>query len=99
MPSERATFQVTYAASLELAEAASMPALLQRLTAVPVAWRETKFLSRSSFISWAMRPSAKSHDTRLKVPAPGPRYIGYFRRVGACTTSRSPDPFGHRVPR
>src|SRR5271168_1591025 len=38
MPSDRATFQVTYAASLEAAEAASIPVEVQRLTVVPAAF-------------------------------------------------------------
>src|ERR1700729_1976152 len=83
IPSERATFQVRKDVSLEDAEAASMPVLVQRLTVTPFEFLGMKCLSRSSFINRAMRSSAKSHDTSLKAALPGARYRGVFRRVGA----------------
>src|SRR5580692_841951 len=45
MPSERATFQVRYAVSLEEAEAASMPVVVQRFTVIPLPFLAMKFLS------------------------------------------------------
>src|SRR5437879_4052395 len=99
MPSARDTFQVKYAVSLDEAEAASMPVLVQRLTGMPVAFLRMKFLSRSSFINLAMRSSAKSQETSLKSPLPGARYFGDLSRVGAWTISSSAEPLGHNVPR
>src|SRR3984885_5255793 len=99
MPKERATFQVRKDVSVDEADAASMPVLVQRLTVVPAAFLATKFLSRSCFISVAMRVSAKSQLTSLNSLLPAARYFGTFSRVGACTISSSADPFGHSVPR
>src|SRR5579859_20839 len=63
MPRDRAHFQVRYDVSDEEAEAASMPVLVQRLTVCPAWFLAMKLASRSSFISLAMRSSAKSQLT------------------------------------
>ena len=56
-----------------------MPVVSQRLTVVPAAFFAMKFASRSSFISRAMRSSAKSQETRLNSLLPGARYLGYLQ--------------------
>src|SRR6201993_3877655 len=99
IPRDRATFQVMKEVSLDDADAANMPVDSQRLTVVPSLFLAMKFLSLSSFISLAMRSSAKSQDTSLNSFAPGARYLGTLRRPGEWTMSRSADPFGHSVPR
>src|ERR1700744_1072896 len=99
MPKERATFHVRNDVSVDDADAASMPVLVQRLTVVPAAFLAMKFLSRSSFISRAMRSTAKSQLTSSNLLLPGLHCIGTLRRVGAWTMSSSADPFGHSVPR
>src|SRR5712692_9239078 len=76
MPKARATFHVRNEVSVEDAEAASMPVLVQRLTVVPLAFFAMKFVSRSCFISVAIRSSAKFQETSLNWLLPGARYLG-----------------------
>src|SRR5262249_27005011 len=64
IPALRTTLYVAHAVSLVVAEAARNPVVNQRFTVTPSAFLAMKFLSRSSFISRAMRSSATSHDTR-----------------------------------
>ena len=66
------------AVSLVVAEAARKPVVVQRLTVTPSLFFATKFASRSSFISRAMRSSASSQETRSNLSEPGLRTIGYF---------------------
>jgi hypothetical protein len=87
------------AATVEDVDAASLPALIHRLTVVPAAFLVMKFASRSCFISVATRFNAKSHDTCLNSLTPGARYLETFSQVSACAISRSAEPFGHSVPR
>jgi hypothetical protein len=60
------TFHVRKAVSLEDAEAASMPVLVQRFTEISAAFRTMKLSSRSCFMRVAIRSRAKSHETCLK---------------------------------
>ncbi len=79
--------------SLLAADAANMPVVSQRLTVVPSSVFSTKFASRSSFISFAMRSSASSHEMRCHRSEPAARYSGYFRRLGLWMKSIRLAPF------
>src|SRR5512139_2322591 len=95
----RTTLCVSQPVSLLEAEAARTPVVSQRFTVSPLSFFAMKFLSRSSFISLAMRVKASSQEMRFHSLLPGARYSGYCRRLGLCTKSSRPAPFGHSVPR
>jgi RNA polymerase sigma factor (sigma-70 family) len=66
---------------------------------LPSALVSTKFASRSSFISFAMRSSASSHDIGVHWFDPGARYSTRVRRLSLWMKSIRLEPFGQSVPR